>query len=101
MFLHVVLIALNPNADSAFFNTVQMYCERIRNECAGVIAYEFRTNEAHRAKGFTHATVCAFSDSAAHDAYQISPAHVAMKAYMTPFMKDLVVFDGNVATLDR
>ena len=101
MYLHVVLIALKPEADSAFFSTVEMYCDRVRDECAGVMAYEFRSNEAHRSQGFTHATVCAFTDSAAHDAYQISPAHVAMKAYMTPFIKSLVVFDGDVSVLKK
>jgi len=97
MYLHVVMLALDPKADAAFFDTVQGFCDRVRNECDGVIAYAFRANEADRAQGYTHATVCAFSDAAAHDAYQISPAHVAMKAYMTPFITQLAVFDGAVA----
>lgn len=97
MFLHIVLMALTPQADDAFLARVQTHCQRVRRECPGVLGYEFRTNEASRSQGLDYATVSMFESAAAHDAYQVSAAHVAMKEDMGPYIERLVVFDGSVA----
>lgn len=97
MYLHIVLMALTPDADEAFLARVQTHCDRVRQECAGVLGYQFRTNEAARSQGLDYATVSMFESAAAHDAYQVSDAHVAMKADMAPYIARLVVFDGDVA----
>jgi len=34
-----------------------------------------------------------FDSSAAHDAYQASPAHQEMKVYMMPYIEDLLACD--------
>ncbi|MGE8620249.1 MAG: Dabb family protein [Achromobacter spanius] len=98
MFLHVVMLQLSPAADGDFHARVQGYCERILAECEGVSGYAFRPNQASRADGLTHAVVAAFTDSAAHDRYQVSPAHQEMKTYMADFIDRLVVFDGEIPT---
>jgi len=98
MFLHVVMLQLSPAADSHFHARVQAYCGRILAECEGVAGYAFRPNQANRADGLTHAVVAAFTDSAAHDRYQVSPAHQEMKTYMADFIDRLVVFDGEIPT---
>ena len=97
MFLHIVLMALKPQADDAFLERVQAHCRRVRQECPSVLGYEFRSNEASRSQGLDYATVSMFESAAAHDAYQVSPAHVAMKEDMGPYIERLVVFDGSVA----
>lgn len=96
MFLHVVLMRLNGDADAKFRERVKHYCSRIRSECDGVAGYDFRPNEASRSDGLDHAVIGAFTDSAAHDLYQVSPAHQEMKAYMAGFIDRLVVCDSEV-----
>lgn len=95
MYMHIVMLGFTPEAGPAFLQQVQAYALRIRQECAGVRLYHFGSNEAARAQGYTHAVVSTFDDSRAHDAYQVSPAHVAMKTYMGPFIERLAVFDGS------
>ena len=94
MYMHIVMMEFSADAGPAFFQKVEEYAVRIRQECANVSIYHFGANEAARAEGFTHAVVSAFKDSAAHDAYQVSPAHVEMKGYMGPLIQRLVAFDG-------
>ena len=94
MYMHIVMLEFSPGTGPEFFRQVQAYSERIRAECADVMIYHFGANEAARAQGYTHAVVSAFKDSAAHDAYQISPAHQEMKSYMAPNIARVVVFDG-------
>ncbi|MBO9680451.1 MAG: Dabb family protein [Acidovorax sp.] len=94
MYMHIVMLEFTPGADPAFLQQVQAYAVRVRQECEGVRLYHFGPNEAARAQGYTHAVVSLFDDSATHDAYQISPAHVAMKTYMGPCIRRLAVFDG-------
>ena len=93
MFHHIVLMSFTPEADAAFFATAQHYVDRIRAECDGVIDYFMRENIASRSDGLTHGIVGVFASSAAHDAYQVSPAHQEMKAFMTTRMARIVVLD--------
>ncbi len=94
MFLHIVLMQLSDQIDEHFFTKVAGYAERIRNECDGVIMYHFGENIADRAMGYNYVTSSAFTDSAAHDAYQISPAHVEMKTFMADYIEQIIVYDG-------
>lgn len=96
MFLHVVMMAFNDKADAEFFRRVDEYADRIRRECRAVLIYDFGTNQADRSDGLDYAVVAGFESSEAHDQYQISDAHVAMKTYMGPFIDRIVVFDGKV-----
>lgn len=97
MFQHLVMMKLNDRVDAHFFSRVQQYVQRVKNECDGVLLYHFGENISDRSQGFTHATSSAFIDSEAHDRYQVSPAHVAMKAFMTEYIEQVVVYDGVVA----
>ncbi|MDH5857926.1 Dabb family protein [Lampropedia aestuarii] len=81
-------------AGPEFFAQVQAFAKRILQECTGVQLYHFGANEADRSSGYSHAVVSVFESSAEHDRYQISPAHVEMKAYMGPFIQRIAVYDG-------
>ena len=93
MFHHIVLMSFNSDADAAFFAKAQDYVERVKAECSGVVDYFMRRNIAARSDGLTHGIVGVFKDSIAHDAYQISPVHQEMKAFMTARMARIVVLD--------
>ena len=97
MFLHVVMMQLDNQVDAIFFEQIQAFVERVKSECDGLIMFHFGKNEADRACGYEYVTSAIFVDAAAHDSYQISPAHTAMKALMSPHMKDVVAYDGNVS----
>ena len=93
MFHHIVLMSFTPAADGAFFVKAQHYVERVKAECDGVADYFLRENLASRSDGLTHGIVGVFTSSAAHDAYQVSPVHQEMKAFMTARMARIVVLD--------
>jgi quinol monooxygenase YgiN len=99
MYMHIVMMEFSPSADTEFFGRVQAYADRIRAECQGVNMYHFGANGAARADGLTFAVVSAFEDAAQHDAYQVSPAHQEMKAYMGPYIRRMAVFDGDAPLL--
>lgn len=92
MFYHVVMMQFQ-NADKAFFDRVRDYSKRVRDELAYVRAYHFGKNVASRAQGFEWAVVSVFDNAGDHDRYQISPVHQEMKAFMTPYIADIVVCD--------
>ncbi len=94
MYLHIVMLAFGADAGPAFLERVEGHAARIRAECAGVRFYHFGRNESARARGYTHAVLSAFDDAAAHDAYQASPAHQAMKRDMAPHIQRMAVHDG-------
>lgn len=97
MFHHIVLMSFNDTADAAFFAQAQRYVERVKAECKDVVDYFMRENIASRSDGLTHGIVGVFKSSAAHDAYQISPVHQEMKAFMTARMSRIVVLDTDGA----
>lgn len=96
MFHHIVMMRLAAHADAAFHARVEDYARRIRSECAGLVRFEYVSNLADRAQGYGHAVLGAFASSAAHDAYQVSPAHQELKAFVAPYVEDLVVCDADV-----
>jgi len=97
MHYHIVLMSFTPKADAEFFEKVEGYDRRVRAECADVITYATTKNVASRSDGLTHAVVATFRSSQAHDDYQVSPAHVEMKAFMAPYIDRIVVLDTEVA----
>jgi quinol monooxygenase YgiN len=96
MFYHIVMMQLNADADAEFHRQVESFSRRIRHECDGVLHYDYCRNIAGRGKGYEHVIVSVFESAAAHDRYQVSPAHQAMKAYVMPFVADLVVCDNDL-----
>lgn len=92
VFYHVVMMRLK-GADDAFHARVDDYVRRVRAELPYVRDYRYGRNVAGRARGYDWAVVATFDTSADHDRYQVSPVHQDMKAYMTPFIEDLVVCD--------
>ncbi len=100
MFQHIVMMQFSDRADDHFFRVVDEYVVRMKNECEGLLLYHFGENVAERSQGYTHATSSLFVDSAAHDVYQVSPAHVAMKTFMADYIERVVVYDGVVPELE-
>ena len=94
MFHHIVLMRFTAATDARFLAEVERYADRIRRELPYVRAYAFVRNAAGRAQGYDWAVIAHFDDSAAHDAYQVSDAHQEMKAYMAPFIADLIACDA-------
>lgn len=96
MFYHIVMMTFIPEADGGFLDRVEHYRQRVLAECSGALTYALVRNVASRGDGLTHALVGTFASSLAHDDYQVSAAHVEMKAYMSPFIARIVVLDGEV-----
>lgn len=96
MFMHVVLMRYADDAPADLLPTIDAFVGRVRRECAGVLRYDHALNTASRARGFDHAIVALFDSAALHEAYQHSPVHQEMKAWMTPWIADLVVCDSEL-----
>ncbi len=94
MFYHIVMLRFDDQAGPDFHARVADYAARVRRECAGVIRYDYGVNAAARGKGCSHAVLSLFESSAAHDAYQASPAHQEMKAFMMPRIAEIVACDA-------
>jgi hypothetical protein len=92
MFHHVVLLRL-ANADAAFHARVDEYARRMPLEVRGIESYACGRNVADRGMGYDWAVIGVFESSAAHDAYQVSPLHQELKAFMTPHIAGIVVCD--------
>ena len=92
MFVHIVMLNLK-DADDAFHRGVESFATRIKAEVDDVVAYNYGPNVADRGKQYTYAVTGGFESSAAHDAYQASPAHQEMKAFMTPYIEDMLACD--------
>lgn len=93
MFFHVVMMRLTPDADAAVHARIADFVRRVRRELDYVQAYHFGRNVADRGKGYDWAVIGTFASSADHDRYQVSPVHQEMKAFMTPYIDDIVVCD--------
>lgn len=94
MFIHTVLMSFHPDTAEDFHSQVHDFAGRVQKECSGVQRYFYAPNEAARSGGFTHAVVGCFDDEAAHERYQVSAVHVAMKTFMASRIDALVVFDS-------
>jgi hypothetical protein len=93
LFLHVVMMQFDDRVDARFHEQVKAYAERVRRECEGIVLYHYGENSADRSRGYTHATSALFTHEGAHDVYQSSPAHVAMKQFMMEHIQRIAVHD--------
>ncbi|HMN80748.1 MAG TPA: Dabb family protein [Burkholderiaceae bacterium] len=93
MFHHIVLMRFGNEADQAFHAKVEAFADAIRDASPRPLRYIYRRNTAARSGGLDWAIVSAFRSSAEHDAYQASPLHQEMKAFMTPCIMELVACD--------
>ena len=93
VFYHIVLMSFTPDCGPDFFKRAEVYVERVKTECNGVVSYLMKENVASRSDGLTHGIIGVFTSSEAHDAYQVSPVHQEMKAFMTTGMSRIVVPD--------
>ena len=93
MFHHIVLMRFGNDADEAFHAKAEAFAAAIRNASPRPLRYVYQRNIAARNGGLDWAIVSAFSSSAEHDAYQASPLHQQMKAFMTPTIVELVACD--------
>lgn len=93
MFFHIVMMRLTPDADATVHTRIGGFVTRVRRELDYVHDYHFGRNIADRGKGYDWAVVGTFASSADHDRYQISAVHQEMKAFMTPYIADIVVCD--------
>lgn len=97
MFHHIVLMRFTEAADVRFLCEVERYVERMRGELPYLRGYALVRNVASRSKGYEWAIISRFDSSAAHDAYQACELHQEMKAYMTPFIAEILACDGAAA----
>ncbi|WP_298013558.1 Dabb family protein [uncultured Castellaniella sp.] len=93
LFLHVVMMQFDDRVDARFHRQVKEHADRVRRECGGIVLYHYGENTADRSQGYTHATSALFTSAGAHDAYQTSPAHVAMKEFMMGHIQRIAVHD--------
>ena len=99
MYSHTVLLSLGP-ADATFFSRLRQFESSVRTSCAGVVEYGFSTNQATTKKGFDHVLFSAFVSRADFVAYDRSALHGEIKDFLRPYVKDLVVADGDVSPID-
>jgi len=98
MFHHTVLLSLAPMADSAFFERFVRFEAQVVASCAGVIRYRLLPNDAPSRKSFGHVLVSAFESRAAFVDYDRCALHTEIKAFLGPFVADLVVADADDTT---
>ena len=91
-FYHFVLIKFHEPQTEAFFEQVNEFIRRIKDEVPGLMHYYFGENTSDRGNGYTHFNLSIFETSAHHDAYQLHPLHHEMRDLMVPRM-DIVVCD--------
>jgi hypothetical protein len=92
MFFHVVMMRL-VDADASVHARIDEFVARVRRELPYVRGYAYGRNVADRAKGYDWAVIGTFDTSEDHDRYQVSPVHQEMKAFMTPYIAEIVVCD--------
>jgi heme-degrading monooxygenase HmoA len=90
------MLRFTADAGDGFHHRLEHYAERMRREMPGLTAFRFVRNQADRSKGYDWALISSFQSSAAHDAYQISPLHQELRAFMQPAVADLLVCDAEV-----
>jgi hypothetical protein len=95
---HIVLIkfkaSVAPEQIDDLFNQLLDLTENVD----GIEDYVSGPNSSPEGlnKGFTHALIMSFHDSAARDAYLAHPEHEKVKTTFLPLIDDIVVFDFEV-----
>ena len=92
MFHHVVLLNLK-GLDPASLSELHGFASRMRDVLPYVREFYFGINKASRAAQYGWTVVATFDNEDDHERYQISDLHQEMKAFLTPFIEDIVVAD--------
>lgn len=92
MFYHVVLLDLK-DLDPASLSTLNGFAKRMTEELPFVREFHFGPNQASRAGRYGWTVVATFDSEPDHERYQVSEVHQQMKAFLTPFIADIVVAD--------
>ena len=95
MFHHTVLLCLEKTADTEFLARMRKFEAAVRSSCKGVVRYHLVRNEAATRKEFEHALFSAFESYSSFVEYDRSALHDEIKAFLRPYIKDLVVADGS------
>ena len=92
---HLVLLRFKPDAAAPAIADIAKAFLALRGQIAGVRDIEWGTDVSPEglAKGFSHAFLLSFDDTAARDAYLPHPAHQAFVALMKPLLDDVLVID--------
>lgn len=95
MIRHMVFIAFHASAAQQQIDAVRYAFLTIPRRVEGVLEVEWGQNDSPEGKnaGFTHAVLMTFADDAARQRYLPHPAHEALKAILTPVLKDIIVLD--------
>ena len=90
-----MLLRLAAEADATFIARFARFEAAVLEGCAGTVAYRLLPNEAPSARGFTHALFSTFASPAAFVDYDRSALHAEIKAFLGPYVRELVVADGD------
>jgi len=92
---HLVLLRFAPETPDTERRGIEAAFAALPTQIDGITAFEWGTNVSPEglAKGFTHAFVLTFADTAARDAYLPHPAHLAFVARLRPCLADVLVLD--------
>ncbi|MCH4272249.1 Dabb family protein [Kerstersia gyiorum] len=97
MYIHVVMLGFRQEPDAGLLAGMEACCARIRQECQGWTMYHFGPNRAVRAQGYSHAVISAFTNAQALENYKIHPAHLALEAFIGPYVERLLVLDDELS----
>jgi hypothetical protein len=92
---HVVLLRFSDDTPAAERRGIEAAFAALPAQIGGITAFEWGTDVSPEglSKGFSHAFVVTFEDSAARDAYLPHAAHLAFVARLKPCLADVLVLD--------
>ena len=99
MYNHTVLLCLDKDIDAMFLAKIRQFEMAVRSSCAGVIGYQFSANEAMTKRGFDHVLFSSFESRDAFVQYDRSALHIEIKDFLRPYVKDLLVADGDLSPI--
>lgn len=92
MFYHVVLLNLK-GLEASSLARLHDFASRMRSELPYVREFYFGVNKASRRAQYGWTVVATFDNEQDHERYQVSEVHQEMKAFLAPFIEDIVVTD--------
>ncbi len=92
---HLLLVRFKPEVTAEQLDALFAHFRRLPADIPGIVSVECGANESPEGleKGFTHAILMTFVDSAARDAYLPHPGHENLKAVFVPLVADIIVID--------
>ncbi len=93
--VHVVSFKFKADAGAEKIKEVEQAFAALKQKIPQIVSYEWGTNISPEKlnKGFTHAFVLTFRNTADRDAYLVDPAHKAFGASLGPILDDVFVVD--------